>query len=58
LHWAGAKSVPPVDFEVLSEQGIELMAATVEQYMDMPLLQEKYLAFVERKKKGSIKEPF
>ena len=52
LRWAGAKSVAPVDFEALSDQGIELMAATVKQYMNMPLLEEKCQAFVQRIKKA------
>ena len=52
LQWAGAKSIQPVDFEALSEQGIELMAATVKQYINMPLLEEKCLAFVAGKKKA------
>ena len=52
LNWAGATNVQVVDFEVLSEQGIELMAATVKRYMRMPLLEEKCQAFLAGKKKA------
>ena len=51
LHWAGAKKMQAVDFNVLCEQGIELMATTIEQYMNMPLLEERCLAFTASKKK-------
>lgn len=52
LQWAQAKSIQPVDLEALSEAGIELMAATVKQYMNMSLLEEKCLAFTAGKKKA------
>lgn len=52
LSWAGAESIQPIDFETLSEQGIELMASTVRQYINMPLLEETCFAFVEGKKKA------
>ena len=53
LHWAGAKKIQPINFEVLREQGIELIAATVKQYMNMRLLEEKCQAyFVAGKKKA------
>jgi adenosylcobyric acid synthase len=48
LQWAQAKSIQPVDLEALSEAGIELMAATVKQYMNMSLLEEKCLQFHQR----------
>jgi adenosylcobyric acid synthase len=37
LHWAGVEKVQAVNFTELREQGIDLMADTVEKYMDMPL---------------------
>lgn len=40
LSWAGAKHIKPIDFNLLCEQGIELMADTVEQYINMPLLEQ------------------
>ncbi|NOQ62972.1 MAG: cobyric acid synthase, partial [Methyloprofundus sp.] len=40
LHWAGAKEIDAVDFNALAEQGIELMAKTVAEYLDMPLLEQ------------------
>ncbi len=52
LHWAGAKKIQPINFEVLREQGIELIAATVKQYMNMRLLEEKCQAYCSRKKKA------
>lgn len=57
LYWAGAGTVETVDAGLLSEQGIELMADTVAEYMDMTLLESTWIAFIENKK-GSIKEPF
>ena len=52
LQWAAAKNIQPVDLDALSEQGIELMAATVKQYMNMPLLEERCQAFMAGKKKA------
>ncbi|MBT4147569.1 MAG: hypothetical protein HOE45_11985 [Gammaproteobacteria bacterium] len=52
LQWAEAKSIQPIDLEALSEEGIELMASTVKQYMNMPLLEEKCRAFTAGKKKA------
>ena len=52
LKWAGARDIQPVDFEALSEQGIELMAATVRAYMNMSMLEEKCQAFMAGKKKA------
>ncbi len=52
LNWAGAKNIQPIDFAALSEQGIELMAATVGKFINMPLLEETCLAFVAHKKKA------
>lgn len=51
LNWAGAKSIQAIDFEALGEQGIDLMAATVKQYMKMPLLEERCMAFLTSKKR-------
>ncbi|OQK16397.1 cobyric acid synthase [Methyloprofundus sedimenti] len=51
LHWAGAKNSQPIDFETLREQGIELMAATVKQFMNMQLLEDACQSFVASKKK-------
>jgi len=52
LHWAGAEKISAVDTCLLSEQGIELMADTVGQYMDMHLLDGAWAAFVEGAKKA------
>ncbi|MDT8425035.1 MAG: cobyric acid synthase [Methyloprofundus sp.] len=51
LHWAGAQKIQAVDFIALREQGIDLMADTVERYMDMPLLEGMCLRFIVDKKK-------
>ncbi len=40
LHWAGAKKIQVVNFNDLSEQGIDLMADTVEQYINISLLEQ------------------
>jgi len=48
-----SKKIQPINFEALREQGIELMVATVKQYMNMCLLEEKCQAyFVAGKKKA------
>lgn len=52
LKWADARGVQSIDFEALSEQGIELMAATVREYMNMPMLEERCQAFMAGKKKA------
>lgn len=52
LSWVGAISAHSVNFAMLREQGIALMASTVEQYMNMPLLEKHCEAFVKRKKKA------
>ena len=41
LKWAGVGEISMVDFSELSEQGINLMADTVEAYMDMSKLESK-----------------
>ena len=50
MQWAGAKKTLPVDFDVVCEQGIDLMADSVEQYINIPLLEQKCLDFTLRKK--------
>ena len=45
LHWAGAKKIQAVDFNVLCEEGIDLMADTLEQYLDIPMLEQACDAF-------------
>ncbi|GAW87365.1 adenosylcobyric acid synthase [Bathymodiolus platifrons methanotrophic gill symbiont] len=45
LNWAGAKKIRAVDFNAQCEQGIDLMADTVEQYIDMSLLEQYCLDF-------------
>lgn len=42
LHWAGAKKIEPISADILSEQGIQLMADTVAQHMNMALLEQAY----------------
>jgi len=49
LGWAGAKKVRAVNFHALSEQGIDLMADTVEQYINMPLLEQKCFNFSQQR---------
>ena len=49
LHWAGAKEFRAIDLNALSEQGIDLMADTVEQYINMPLLEQKFFDFSHSK---------
>lgn len=51
LQWAGAKKMSLIDFSALCEQGIDLMADTVEQYINMPLLEQACLDFSSGKKK-------
>ena len=51
LHWAGATKMPPVDYNAVCEQGIDLMADTVEQYMNIALLDQECQTFVLSKKK-------
>ena len=51
LDWAGVKKIRAVDFNAECEQGIDLMADTVEQYIDMPLLEQCCLDFSPGKKK-------
>ncbi len=52
LAWAGAKATVAVDLDALSEQGIQLMADTVAEYMDMSLLEACRKAYVDSKKKA------
>jgi len=52
LSWAGKHEVQSVDLSVMREQGIDLMANTVEQYLDMPLLESLSEQFIESKKKA------
>lgn len=52
LHWAGVEKVQAVNFTELREQGIDLMADTVEKYMDMPLLESICFKFIAAKKKA------
>ena len=35
LKWAGTTEVSTIDFSELSEQGIDLMADTLEEYLDV-----------------------
>ncbi|NOQ13455.1 MAG: cobyric acid synthase [Methyloprofundus sp.] len=49
LHWAGAKKMLAIDFNILSEQGIDLMADTVEQYINMPLLEQQCFDFSQQR---------
>jgi len=50
LHWAGAKKIQAVDFNQLCEEGIDLMADTIDQYLNMPLLEQEMLLFPKQKK--------
>lgn len=52
LQWAGVRVGQSVDIDALSEQGIELMATTVKQYLNMPLLEESCRTFEQSKKKA------
>ncbi len=58
LHWAGANGAQGIDFKLLCEQGIELMAATVGQYINMSLLEQRCQDFFLSKKKTLSKESF
>ena len=51
LHWAGAKKMLAVDVNALCEQGIDLMADTVEQYINIVKLEQECQAFALSKKK-------
>ncbi len=52
LQWAGAKKSVAVDYNALSEQGIQLMAATVAECMDMSLLEKCRQSYIDSKKKA------
>ena len=52
LHWAGATKILTVDSNALCEQGIDLMADTVEQYINIAKLEEECQAFSLSKKKA------
>ena len=52
LHWAGATKILTVDSNALCEQGIDLMADTVEQYINIAKLEEECQAFLLSKKKA------
>ena len=51
LRWAGAKSTQAIDFNALCEKGIDLMADTVAQYINIPLLEQSCMDFSSSKKK-------
>lgn len=53
LKWAGADNFKAVDVADLAEQGIDLMADTVRDYLDMPLLEKHQKAFYASQKKVS-----
>jgi adenosylcobyric acid synthase len=44
LEWAGVGKISLIDFSELSEQGIDLMANTLENYLDMERLSDAQLA--------------
>ncbi len=52
LRWAGAEKVKSIDFSALSEQGIDRMANTVEEFMDMALLDECCRTFEQGNKRS------
>jgi len=51
LRWAGLSEVQVIDKAALAEQGIELMADTLEEFLDMPQLEQccqKFYPFVRK----------
>jgi adenosylcobyric acid synthase len=57
LQWAGATKTAAVDYNALSEQGVQLMATTVAEHMDLSLLETCLQDYIDNKKRLP-KEPF